>query len=331
MNTGATNTFFYEQAYNQVGVYDYYIIANDSSNHQTVSSFDQFNISNDAEPIITDNTVTSVETGENITFNVTLSDLDTITYANVEYWFDTSSHIVMDLMNDGTNWIHEIEVPIDTSIVYYMITARDHYGFINTTGTKQIMVTDIVEPSLIDNTLSTSGTGNTFTFNATISDNIEVTEVIVSYQFGTGAITSESMNQITSTDYFERQITIPDSLELLHYNITAKDAANNQNKTNTADVSIIDDDAPTIDNVAYLTGTNYVNISCEVSDNIALNDLKLNLSNTTISHNVTMIHLENNNYYYNLSIDPGTYDYYIWAIDTSNNDQKTITESIVIP
>lgn len=66
---------------------------------------------------------------------------------------------------------------------------------------------------------------------------------------------------------------------------------------------------------------NYVNITCTVTDNVAVNTVKVNITdpvgNTT---NQTMTHGSGDTYYLNATyLELGTYTYYIWAEDTAGN------------
>ncbi|MCD6573662.1 MAG: right-handed parallel beta-helix repeat-containing protein, partial [Thermoplasmata archaeon] len=101
-------------------------------------------------------------------------------------------------------------------------------------------------PSINDNTPSTATTGDPFTFNASVVDNIGVSNVYVEYWYGTGSHTNVSMNNVAG-DYYEYDITIPDTLETLHYIISALDSSGNWNNTGIKDVTISDDDLPSLD------------------------------------------------------------------------------------
>jgi len=236
------------------------------------------------------------------------------------------------IKDTGNNWTRIIQVPIDVSVINYNISTIDYYGFTNHTDVKQVNVIDTLEPTLTDNTPSTSGTGNTFIFNATVTDNIAVSQVSVSYYFGTNTPTQEIMNQITGTDYYEKQISIPtDSTDKLYYNLSAIDQATNENYTGINDVLISDDDAPRIYDVANETTSTYVNITCNVTDNIALTRINVTIINPdNTEDNKSMIHLQNDMYYYNVSKPMDLYDYYIWATDTSSNFNKTKTYTFTI-
>jgi len=61
----------------------------------------------------------------------------------------------------------------------------------------------------------------------------------------------------------------------------------------------------------------YVNITCDVTDNVAVDEVRVNITYPDSSYcNETMI----GNYYYNTTYEQiGTYHYFIWANDTSEN------------
>ena len=63
------------------------------------------------------------------------------------------------------------------------------------------------------------------------------------------------------------------------------------------------------------------NISCKVTDNNAVDQVCLNLILPDSSvNNITMIDIEDSNYFYNTSFTQyGNYSYYIWTKDTSDN------------
>jgi len=333
MNQGIDDVFYFEQHYSEIGIYYYHIIANDSSDYQSISSLYHFNISADGPPQIIDNTKNIISTKDNITYNVTLIDADTINTAQVEYWFDVGDHTIESLNKEtSNNYSYEIEVPIDTSIIYYNISARDYYGIENNTGIQQVTVIDILEPSIIDNTPSTSTTGNTFMFNATVMDNIGVSTVLLSYWYDNATIIEFDMIKIGSTNYYQKEINIPlNSTDDLHYNLTATDGAMNKNTTIITNVTINDDDTPIIENITCNLSANFINISCNVTDNIGLNLVKVNITNPDSSYdNISMIYFENNEYFYNSTKAEGTYMYYIWAMDSSNNTRKSIEYTFAI-
>jgi len=75
-----------------------------------------------------------------------------------------------------------------------------------------------------------------------------------------------------------------------------------------------------------------VNITCEVTDNWGVNKVKVNITypdSTTV--NATMATMSGGNFYYNITYMPlGTYQYFIWAKDTTDNSNTSATYSFVI-
>ena len=73
----------------------------------------------------------------------------------------------------------------------------------------------------------------------------------------------------------------------------------------------------------------YVNISCTVTDNIAVNVAKVNITHPdTTSVNVTM---NTGSYYYNTTYTQlGVYQYFIWANDTSGNSNTSAIYNFTI-
>ena len=138
------------------------------------------------------------------------------------------------------------------------------------------------------------------------------------------------MSQIGDTNYYETSILIPtDSINNLHYNISTLDTSNNEIFTGTHDVIVNDDNEPIIQNIdsqpSNQTTGGSVNITCEVTDNIALDLIKVNITHPdTSTENITMTYFENNVYYYNETyIETGMYTFFIWSNDTSDNKQQS--------
>jgi len=132
---------------------------------------------------------------------------------------------------------------------------------------------------------------------------------------------------------YVKSITIEDALETLHYIISAVDSSGNWNNTGTKDVTIIDNDSPQISNIQdnpdpQYSGS-YVNITCDVIDNIAVDEVHVNITYPDASyHNFTM---NEGSYYYNQTYSMiGTYHYFIWATDASGNSKKSSTYTFEI-
>jgi len=87
---------------------------------------------------------------------------------------------------------------------------------------------------------------------------------------------------------------------------------------------IIDVTPPTISNVTAIpesTGTNgFINITCDVTDNVAVDDVWVNITYPDTTNVNVAMNVSEDTYYYNTTYIPlGTYTYYIWANDTAGN------------
>lgn len=106
------------------------------------------------------------------------------------------------------------------------------------------------------------------------------------------------------------------------YYIWANDTFNNSNRSANYSFMIGDTTSPQITDVVDIPDPQeiggHVNISCNVTDNVAVDEVWVNITYPDSSyHNMTMI---GNSYYYNTTYTQvGMYDYFIWANDTSNN------------
>ena len=251
--------------------------------------------------------------GRNVTFNASRSyDYDGYIddYA-WEFGDDTS----------GNGKIVEHTYP-DDGTYNVTLTVTDNDGK-NDTTIKSIVV-DSIPPEIIDNSPDFGTTGDIFTFNATVTDNVEVGLVQAGYKFGEGPQKKINMVNVAG-DYWEASIIINHSLDILQYFIYAEDTFGNGNCSETKNVTIYDNDPPEISNViadppVAPVGYN-VNISAVVTDNIELVEVNLHIVYPDSSvQNFSIIHNKIGDTYFSdrTYTDDGTYKYHIWAKDSSN-------------
>jgi parallel beta-helix repeat protein len=203
------------------------------------------------------------------------------------------------------------------------------------TTIKSVLV-DSTPPEIVDNTPDTATTGDLFTFNATVTDNVEVNFVNVNYKYGDGSTSSIDLIN-TIGDYWEGSIIIEHTLEILHYSLYAEDTYGNGYCCNIRNVTIIDNDYAEISNLkaepAVQMAGSYVNISAVVIDNIGLSEVNLHIEYPDSTEEIIPI-IDNkigDTYYLNATyILDGTYSFYILAKDTSDNENTSITETFEI-
>ncbi|MEF8848964.1 MAG: hypothetical protein V5A68_07525, partial [Candidatus Thermoplasmatota archaeon] len=75
------------------------------------------------------------------------------------------------------------------------------------------------------------------------------------------------------------------------------------------------------------------NITCNVTDNTDVDQVKLNLTYPDgSSSNVSMNSTSGNTYYYNTTFSQiGSYSYQVWAVDVNDNANNSVVDSFVLP
>lgn len=251
----------------------------------------------------------------NVTFNASRSyDYDGV--IDLYEWdfgddtYGTGSPIIHTYSNDGTYDV--------------TLTVTDNDGKIDS-AIKTIIV-DSTPPEIIDNTPSVAYTGDSFTFNATITDNVEVGGAVAAFHYKAGGDDYNQDLYNTYGDYWEGTIIIKDTLDIIVYSIMAWDTANNLNCSELKNITIYDNDNPEITNIKadpWIQMINgYVNLSAVVTDNIDVSEVYLyilypdsSVKNFSIKQNKV-----DDTYYYNQKYtQEGSYAFHIWANDNSGN------------
>ncbi|UCF50427.1 MAG: right-handed parallel beta-helix repeat-containing protein [Thermoplasmatales archaeon] len=203
-------------------------------------------------------------------------------------------------------------------------------------STIKTVLVDSTPPEVIDNTPDTATTGDIFTFNATVTDNVEVNTVTTNYRYNDGDTKSVDMIN-TEGDYWEGSIIIEHTLDLLYYSIYAEDTFGNGYCSELWNVTIIDNDPAeitdlTVDPEVQMSGY-YVNISAIVIDNIGLSEVNLHVEYPDSTEQIFPI-IDNkigDKYYSNETYIPdGEYSFYILAKDTSGIENVSETKSFEI-
>ena len=138
-----------------------------------------------------------------------------------------------------------------------------------------IMSFDILNnPVLTDYTSKIGYTGDSFTFNASMVDDQGIAAAYVEYWYGSGQHTNLTMTH-TNGNFYARTITVQlNSLDSLHYVISAKDPLNYWSSTGEKIVTIFDNDNPVWRNQGEsktsLPQGDSVVLSTQGKDNVAL-------------------------------------------------------------
>jgi len=192
---------------------------------------------------------------------------------------------------------------------------------------------------LEDSTPSQATTGEAFTFTVSVLDRSSVEDVSVEFWFGDSRDHNNSSMALLSGDRFRGiwvlDITIPsDSLEPLHYLVSALDPEGNLNRTVERRVTVTDNDPPMIEpggNYTSVTTGQTLTLLVNVTDNVGIKDVRFLYWYTfafTRFYNFSMVPasvdaggngiytIDNITVYQGMDHDLG---YYFSAVDTSGN------------
>lgn len=180
---------------------------------------------------------------------------------------------------------------------------------------------------------------NYVNITAFISDNAMVNDVYVNIMsnsnlFGNFSMTGIELDVNGNGIYYYN--TSYSDLGNYSYYIWANDTSDNQNKSDTYQFIIQDTTPPQISDVQDSMDPQevygYVNITCNVKDNVDVNAVKVNITDPNGgTTNISMIKIGDHSYYYNTSYSLlGAYPYYIWTNDTSGNGNKSDTKHFTI-
>lgn len=205
---------------------------------------------------------------------------------------------------------------------------------VQTPPSQQVNVTmqPLDGPQISDHTPATASTGDSFTFNATITANDTVSTAWVTYWYGNGTATNATMQQ--TGGYWTHTISVAHTADPLYYVIAANDSQGNWNYTAIMAVTVIDNDSPVIGEVdctsMYDNNATMVNVTGEITDNVALNMVKIYVVTPVQFENLSMTRLAGTDtWYFNKTYsEPGTYTYYLWANDTAGNGNRSATYSV---
>jgi hypothetical protein len=323
----------------------YYVQVNDTSNNYDRGSQQSKSVTdNDNPSLVADNSDASGTTGDSFSFDVTVSDNVGVGSVNVS-WSHGSLSGNLALSNDGDDtWSGSITLDDDLGNLIYRVQVNDTSSNYVRGSQQSKSVTDNDNPQIADvsatpNTQDVSGYVN---ITATITDNIVIGEVYLNITYPDGSIQNFSItaNKTGNTYYCN---TTYNTIGTYSYFIWVDDSSDNSVISTTGTFSIGEQTVPQISNIVTTTSNpldtdssyGWINITCEVTDNVAVNKVYLNITNTDGSYtNVSMTSGTGNIYYYNSSTTfstYGNYSYVIWANDTSNNDAISSSSTISMP
>jgi hypothetical protein len=287
-------------------------------------------------PVIVDNSPIGGYTGDLFTFNMSVTD-NTCSSDNLSVWVDWSH----GAKGSNQSMLHvsgdffERSVTLDlnsTSNLTYYVYAVDLYGNSVTTTVTSVSVQDNDPPQLtgVSAVPGLQEVGGVVNISASASDNIAISEVYLNITYPDTSVDNISITANNSGSVYYCNKTYS-QLGLYTYFIFAKDTSNLHSNSSGHSFLIGDATLPEISNVGRLSASpldtdptfGWVNITSDISDNVAISHVSLNITTPSGSfNNVSMNDGAIPEYYYNSSTafsQYGNFTYVIWANDSSGN------------
>ena len=329
---------FYNSSYTMLGIYKFYIWANDTSGNSNISSLYTFNITNDVTPPETYilNGPSGTIYYNDVTFEWTGTDDYTPT-SNLLYSYKLEGYDVS--WSGWTNETTKTYLNLPNGSYNFMVRAKDEAGNIDPTPANRSfkVKTDTTPPVIsdVEDFPDPQIVGGYVNITCTVTDDFEVNEVKVIIKYPDATKINVSMSKIGRNTYFKNMsYTLPG---IYHYYIWANDTSSNSAKSSTYTFEIkTDTTPPVISDVEDFPDPQivggYVNITCTVTDDFEVNEVKVIIKYPDATKiNVSMSKIGRNTYFKNMSYTlPGIYHYYIWANDTSSNSAKSSTYTFEI-
>ena len=301
----------------------YFTAADTTGNLGTSSTWSTSVTDNDRPTFGTDSTPTVGYTGDSFTFRIAVSDNIGVTQVTVEYWYGSGGATNTTMTLSGTYYLTITVQSNSLDTLHYIFHARDARGNWANTVQKDVTIYDNDAPVFgTDSTPTTGYTGDSFTFNIAVTDNIAVTSVTVEYWYSGGSHTTVGM---TGPSPYTYSITIQlYSTASLYYVFRAYDAAGNSRTASQRTVTIRDNDAPTFTDNSPTSGTtgDTYTFSVSASDNIAVSSVRAYWSHDSYSGTRTLSNMGGGIYSGSITLDYDSISdmsYYIVVTDTASN------------
>ncbi|MGA1848292.1 MAG: fibronectin type III domain-containing protein, partial [Thermoplasmatota archaeon] len=284
-----------------------------------------------------DTTPEEVQAFESMTFSIKAFDNWGEPEVWLEYWTGDGPrrNTTLSSNDDGTYFYTVGVTGRPGERIYYRFRAEDDHGNWNSTEVRTVRIVDGMMPIMeVDLSDGIASTGDLFSFRTMVKDDLGIGSVKVIYSIGTGPEGSMEL-EMGDDAVWSGNILVPHTLGEFSYRFSMEDSFENTNETEVRTLHIVDNDRPSILNhsryAETFSGQN-VQMSCEGSDNIEVErsilwyrigtggSRSLELSGSGVMTGSLEIPLD----------AEGSLEYYFEVIDTSGNDVRSGTESILI-
>lgn len=338
MTKGAGDEWFYESVYLLLGGYSYSIWANDTSDNWDLSTNNNFLIQDTTSPVIS-NVLDAPDPqlpggAVNITCDVTDNMAVYGVWVNITLPGGGFTNVSMS-KGAGDEWFMD-SMYIPFGIYDYVIWANDTEDNWATSSGHSFLIDDSNAP-VISNVLDGPDPqipGGSVNISCDVTDDVGVFGVWVNITLPSGGYNNISLNKGAADEWFINSSYI--TLGIYNYVIWANDTNNNWISSAGYQFTIGDSILPIISNVLDIPDpqevNGAVNISCDVTDNVGVYGVWVNITLPSGGYNNISLNkgIGNAWFFESSYIVLGLYDYVIWANDTSNNWVSSAGHSFAI-
>ena len=219
--------------------------------------------------------------------------LDSNDRPHITYFYDTTDDLIYTYY-DGNQWQR---IPIETLDDIGRYTAlvldgedRPHMTYFDGFRTRlRYAHYDLVKPEMVEDRTPTTGTtGDKLFFKVSVSDNTKVKYVRVKCDH---ASLNENISLVRKGNFWEGNVTVSHSIQNLTYFIWARDDTENANTSAVKQVTITDNDKPTLDDDnSPSSGTTNDSYSFDIKplDNIGVKEVRVQWSHGTLGSNLVL-------------------------------------------
>jgi parallel beta-helix repeat protein len=327
MNKGAGDAWFFESPYITLGIYDYVIWVNDTSNNWAIAAGYQFTIQDTSLPVISSvlDLPDPQEVGGAVNISCDVTDNVGVYGVWVNITLPGGGYVNTSLTKgSGSGWYYE-SVYLILGLHDYVIWANDTSDNWASSSGYSFVIQDTTLPviSNVQDIPDPQESGGQVNVSCDVTDNVNVYGVWLNITLPGGGFSNISMNKGVSDQWFYDSPYV--ILGAYNYEIWANDTENNWARSSGFQFTIQDSIPPEISNVIAVPSPQIingdVNLSCDVQDNFGVSQVWVNITRPDLSSiNISMDKGMGNSWYNDTLYSMlGSYNYVIWACDTSNN------------
>ncbi len=259
------------------GQLSYMFTAEEMDGNLTVSNISSLEVVDDDPPwLVDDLTPSEVSFGQDLTFEVEVSDNIGVAGVWIEHWYDDEGPFNLTMEESVTDrWVLTIPVAAGLGDLHYRFHVEDTSGNPNSSQVTTLSLDDTTPPVFgNDTTMSEGTTGEVVVFRVVVTDDMAIHNVTVEYGAYDGSYYDVAEME-SDGDVYSYKLVVPSYMfGTMGYRFLAIDTSGNNASTEVGGIIIVDNDPPTATVVSTLpptvgTGESH-QVVVNVDDNVAV-------------------------------------------------------------